>query len=592
LPLLAEKGTLMDSKISKNKGKKKALIIAISNYDNFPKEKQLPFCKNDGEEIYQILQKQGYEIPDDWKLIGTVTSKQLRDAIFDFFRNRTESKDTLLFYFSGHGIPDGYGGHYLAPSDIKTDLPEYYGFRFTDLEDQANKSPAKKIITILDCCFSGAAEVKGNEDDVAKSARSDMERTFKEGDGKCVLASSLADQVSYKKKDEPYSLFTYCLLEGLKGGNGEAINLEGYVTPYSLGNYVYDRITSIDRRQKPITKTEMSGEIILAYYPQLVQKQEKELARISSTSSSLTKGNDSASQSNLGLGILVDSARDYYVRGEYKKANIFFEKVLEIEPNNIEALNSKGISLYRLGEYEGANSCFNKVLKIDPKNIVALNNLEIQHYDDEHATGGDLTVPFPHDADAWNNKGYALANLGKYKEAIKCYDRAIKVDPNNAEAWCSKGSTLHKLNKDSTLHKLNKYKKAIVCYDKALEIDPNYAEAWYSKGDTLDSLGKHEEAIKHFDNALKIDPDHARAWKRKGDALYKLDKYDEAIKCYDKALEIDPNYAEAWYNKGYTLGSLGKNKDADKCIKKAKELGYKDREYQDFLLDLLRLRLV
>ena len=184
---------------SKNEGKKKALIIAVSDYDNFAQEKQLPFCRNDGEEIYQILQKQGYEIPDDWKLVGRVVSDQLKKAIYDFFRRKADSKDTLLFYFSGHGIPDGHGGHYLAPSDIETNLPDFYGFRFNDLEDQTNKSPSKKIITILDCCFSGAAGITmSGEEDIAKSARADMERTFKEGDGKCVLASSLADQVSYK----------------------------------------------------------------------------------------------------------------------------------------------------------------------------------------------------------------------------------------------------------------------------------------------------------------------------------------------------------------------------------------------------------
>jgi uncharacterized caspase-like protein len=267
----------MDNKPNNsNQGRKKALIIAISDYDNFSKEKQLPFCRNDGERIYEVLKEQGYEIADGWKLIGRITSKQVRDAIFDFFRNRTQSRDTLLFYFSGHGIPDGYGGHYLAPSDIKTDIPEYYGFKFSDLEDQAKKSPAKKIIRILDCCFSGAAEVKGSAEDVARSARSAMDRTFKEGDGKCVLASSLAAQVSYKKKGEPYSLFTYCVLEGLKGGKeGGAVSPEGYVTPYTLGNYVYHRIMEEDRRQKPITKTEMSGDIILAYHPQLIKKARK-----------------------------------------------------------------------------------------------------------------------------------------------------------------------------------------------------------------------------------------------------------------------------------------------------------------------------
>ncbi len=103
------------------------------------------------------------------------------------------------------------------------------------------------------------------------------------------------------------------------------------------------------------------------------------LARTSSTSSSITKSNNnnSASQSNLGLSILLDSARGYYVRGDYKKADIFFERVLEIEPNHIDALNGKGTSLYRLADYDKAKNCFDKVLRMDPKNIVAFDNIEI-----------------------------------------------------------------------------------------------------------------------------------------------------------------------------------------------------------------------
>src|SRR5215213_7316217 len=104
------------------------------------------------------------------------------------------------------------------------------------------------------------------------------------------------------------------------------------------------------------------------------------LARTSSkSSSSITKGNNnnSASQSNLGLSILLDSAREYYVRGDYKKADIFFERVLEIEPNNIDALNGKGTSRYRLADYDKAKNCFDKVLRMDPKNIVAFDNIEI-----------------------------------------------------------------------------------------------------------------------------------------------------------------------------------------------------------------------
>src|SRR5215208_5810464 len=100
------------------------------------------------------------------------------------------------------------------------------------------------------------------------------------------------------------------------------------------------------------------------------------LSRRSSTSS-ITRGNNNASHSNLDLNILLDSAREYYVKGDYKRADIFFERVLEIEPNHIDALNGKGTSLYRLADYDKAKKCFDKVLKMDPKNIAAFDNREM-----------------------------------------------------------------------------------------------------------------------------------------------------------------------------------------------------------------------
>ena len=40
----------------------------------------------------------------------------------------------------------------------------------------------------------------------------------------------------------------------------------------------------------------------------------------------------------------------------------------------------------------------------------------------------------PEFAEAWYNKGIALMTLGKYLEAIRTFDKAIALDPNNHEA--------------------------------------------------------------------------------------------------------------------------------------------------------------
>jgi len=129
----------------------------------------------------------------------------------------------------------------------------------------------------------------------------------------------------------------------------------------------------------------------------------------------------------------------------------------------------------------------------------------------------------------WRNKGGALYFLGKYEEAIKCYDKAIEIDPNNSVVWNNKGLALYFLGK---------YDEAIKCYDKAIEIDPNDADVWNNKGDSLDSLGKYEEAITSYDKAIEIDPNDADVWNNKGDSMDSLGNNDEAKKCYDKSKEL------------------------------------------------------
>lgn len=52
--------------------------------------------------------------------------------------------------------------------------------------------------------------------------------------------------------------------------------------------------------------------------------------------------------------------------------------------------------------------------------------------------------------------------MEEHKEAVKCYDRALELDPKNAHAWHHKGISLDKLGKDA---------EALRCYDRELEID-------------------------------------------------------------------------------------------------------------------------
>jgi tetratricopeptide (TPR) repeat protein len=160
------------------------------------------------------------------------------------------------------------------------------------------------------------------------------------------------------------------------------------------------------------------------------------------------------------------------------------------------------------------------------------------------------------DALAYFEEGNTLANLGKYEDAIICYDKAIESNNNFALAYNNKGDTLVILGK---------YEEALNCYDKAIELDNNFALAYYGKGVTLVDLGKYEEALNCFDKAIELDSNFAPAYFNKGVTLVGLGKYEEALNCYDKAIKLDNNDASSYYIKGVILERLGKYEEAINC---------------------------
>ena len=197
--------------------------------------------------------------------------------------------------------------------------------------------------------------------------------------------------------------------------------------------------------------------------------------------------------------------------------------------------NNKGLALHNLERYKEAIECCDKALKINPK-------LEA----------------------AWLNKGNALISLGRNEEAIECCDKALEIDPKLEAAWSNKGIAL--------VNNLGRNEEAIECCDRALEINPRLAEAWYNRGVALNDLGRHKEAIECCNKALEINPRYAEAWSNKGAVLVNFGKYDEAIECYDKALKINPKYVEAWSGKGAALVSTGRYDEVIKCCDRALEM--------------------
>ena len=156
----------------------------------------------------------------------------------------------------------------------------------------------------------------------------------------------------------------------------------------------------------------------------------------------------------------------------------------------------------------------------------------------------------PDYAEAYSNRGIALQDLKRLDEALASYDKAIALKPGFAEAYYNRGNTLQDLKR---------LDEALASYDKAIALKPNYAEAYsnrgntlkdlkcldealyYNRGNALNQLKRLDEALASYDKAIALKPDYAEAYNNRGNALKDLKRLDEALTSYDKAFGLKPD---------------------------------------------------
>ena len=115
-------------------------------------------------------------------------------------------------------------------------------------------------------------------------------------------------------------------------------------------------------------------------------------------------------------------------------------------------------------------------------------------------------------------KGNEFYRQGKFEEAVKQYDAALKSEPENTTA---------KFNLASANYRLNKESDAIKVYDEIISTDrdPERKEkTYYNKGSILTKQNKLEESIELYKNALRIDPSDMEARENLQKALLELKK--------------------------------------------------------------------
>jgi tetratricopeptide (TPR) repeat protein len=188
----------------------------------------------------------------------------------------------------------------------------------------------------------------------------------------------------------------------------------------------------------------------------------------------------------------------------------------------------RGGQLWRLGRFEEAIKAFDEAIKQnDPKNVYL----------------------------AWYGKGLALGALGKAQPAIEAFQQGINTLPKREDLKKFHSSILQR--QSGVYRFLENYEQALLVINQAISLVPNNPNYYNEKWEVLSELKRYDEGLAAINQAINLAP--RAAWYVNRWNLYSdLQKYELALSDWNKAIDINPNHAEAYYNRGVLYSDLQK----------------------------------
>jgi tetratricopeptide (TPR) repeat protein len=230
-------------------------------------------------------------------------------------------------------------------------------------------------------------------------------------------------------------------------------------------------------------------------------------------------------------GALFEAGLCHFRAGRHLDAQLCCRQMLEVNPDHADTLHLMGQISLHARQYDHAAEWITRAIRRDPK------------------------------AEYLGSLGTTLQKQGRHEEALKVFDKAVQLKPDDAELWRHLGDILLQLAR---------LDQALLTFQQVLTLNPDHQHALYRSGALLNQLGRHEEAIIFLDRSNELLPNHsptlqARAW-----ALYHLNRWEESLAEARAAYKLDPENADTCNNIGLALWRLGRNDEAlgwfDKAI--------------------------
>jgi uncharacterized caspase-like protein len=251
-----------------------AVVVGIDSYPNI---RPLKYAVADARAFYELLVT-GNQVPAEnvfLLLNEQATLQELRSTLGTKVKNKAGADDMVIIYFAGHGAterdmmsPDGDGlEKYLLPHGADPNDLYASALPMREVAHIFHRIRSERLVFVADACYSGAS---GGRTVSVSGVRANLSDRFLErlagGKGKVIITASSANEVSVEKDELGHGVFTYYLVQGLRGpADADA---DGLITVDEAYRYVSEKVpAATGQEQHPVKKGSVEGQLVMGIVP-------------------------------------------------------------------------------------------------------------------------------------------------------------------------------------------------------------------------------------------------------------------------------------------------------------------------------------
>lgn len=218
-------------------GRLHMVVIGVDQYRQ--RELDLDFSKADATTLSKAIGQGASPVYDSIALQTLVDKQATKAGIGQALSslNSVSPQDSVVVILAGHGVLDRDEWFFL-PHDVNTKQIQQTGVSARLIQEALVASPAKRILLMVDACYSGGGIDTFNQ-------YRDFQRRFAQQLGRAtgitVLTAARRDQQAAEAAQLGHGLFSYVALEGLKGAADRSPK-DGSITAHELAMYVGDQM--------------------------------------------------------------------------------------------------------------------------------------------------------------------------------------------------------------------------------------------------------------------------------------------------------------------------------------------------------------